>query len=141
MLPPPTLAQPLSSISQVTLSANILEPFSAEFIQHRTVSRTDDLALSFALAMMDFVEWDLLREAARRFHNTQKAAGQSSSSSSSSTSTSTSSSSSTSTSSVSVTSTLQFLKEAMRWYEYPPFITQMLLHPPTWAAWRYGHPT
>lgn len=109
-----------SSLLQVTLSANILEPFSAEFIQHRTVSRTDDLALSFALAMMDFVEWDLLREAARRVNSTQ----------------SSSSSSSSSFSSVTVSSTLQYLKEAMKWYDYPHFIIQMLLHPPTWAAWR-----
>jgi hypothetical protein len=107
------------TLLQVTLSANILEPFSAEFIQHRTVSRTDDLALSFALAMMDFVEWDLLREAARRVNSTQ------------------SSSSSSSFSSVTVSSTLQYLKEAMKWYDYPPFIIQMLLHPPTWAAWRW----
>ena len=84
------------------------------------MSRTDDLALSFALAMMDFVEWDLLREAARRVNNTQTS----------------SSSSSSSFSSVTVTSTLQYLKEAMKWYVYPPFIIQMLLHPPTWAAWR-----
>jgi hypothetical protein len=72
-----------------------------------------DLSLSFALAMIDFMEWDLLREANR----ISKKASSSSSSSSQS-------------------FTAESLKNSIQWYEYPTFIIAMLLHPPSWAAWR-----
>ena len=65
--------------------------------------------------MIDFVEWDLKREAVK----VTTARGYSASS-------------------VSMNAqSLELLKRSIKWYEYPPFIIAMILHPPSWAAWRY----
>ena len=110
----PYSSSPLQCL-QVTLTANSVEPLLAESAQHRTVCLSDDLSLAFALAMIDFVEWDLKREAVR----VTTARGYSASS-------------------VSMNAlSLEMLKRCIKWYEYPPFVTAMVLHPPSWAAWRY----
>ena len=45
---------------EVTISPSLLEPFTEECLTRGNRLDTDDRSLSFALAMMDFVEWDIL---------------------------------------------------------------------------------
>jgi hypothetical protein len=112
---PYCLLPSVSVFCQVTLTANALDPFSVELVHQRSASRMSDLSLSFALAMIDFMEWDLQREANRLSQKAVKASSSSSSSQS---------------------YTAETLKNTVQWYEYPPFIIAMLLHQPSWAAWR-----
>ena len=45
---------------EVTISPSLLEPFTEECLTRGNRLDTDDRSLSFALAMMDFVAWDIL---------------------------------------------------------------------------------
>ena len=118
----PTNIHECMSVPQVSLSASALEPFTEELVKRRTASRTDELALAFALAMMDFMRWDLNRASEAK----RVGGGTSSSSGSSSSGNSDGSDNSSSASSM----------DAVNWYQYPPFIATMLLHPTSWSAWR-----
>jgi hypothetical protein len=84
---------------EVTISPSLLEPFTEDCVTRGNRLDTDDRSLSFALAMMDFVEWDIVQMNARA----REGAGP---------------------------------EVNVRWYEYPRFIERMLVHPPSWAAWR-----
>ena len=143
---------------EVTISPSLLEPFTEECLTRGNRLDTDDRSLSFALAMMDFVEWDILSlqtNAAAEASKRSKAGG---------------GHGATVKSEVDVRwygsltsilldilyflsflSSLQHLTllsilltntsflynlYSINRYDYPSFILEMLMHPPTWAAWR-----
>ena len=146
------------------MPASALEPFSEEMLQHRTASRADDLALSFTMAMIDFMHWDTNRHTGNgsgsgsdsgsrmsdgvqgvshhRDRILQYSYSPSSSSSSSTTATTTTTTTSSPISQISsipkISSSIpsSSTSSSVKWYKYPDFIIAMLLHPPTWSVWR-----